>query len=190
MPSRTKLGTSKRASQERRAQFCEAYIANGGNATRAYMETYACKNVGTASTEGHRLLKDPQVAAAIEARRSEIRAQYQLTTERVIQEIARVAYYNPKRLVDEEGKPKSLHELDDDTAAALAAVEIEVRDGVTVWRTRPHSKNEALAKAMKILRLEDAPPPPPNDTGTVDSRETAKWLAFILNRGVKKLPSS
>lgn len=186
--TKVKPGSSKAGALERRARFIEVYVANGENATRAYMEAFGCENEKTAGTEGWKLLKQPEIHEGIEARRKAMRARYQLTTERVMQEIARIAYYNPKRLLDENGNLKALKDIDDDTAAAISAIEFE---GGNVLRLRPHSKNEALQKAVKILRLEDAPPPPPPDESgrVVDAKETAKWIAFVLAKNAKKLPA-
>jgi len=183
------LGKSRKGSEERDLRFAEVYMGNGENARRAYMEVFDCINENTAAVEGHKVLKKPKVHDYITKRRAEMRARYALTPDRVYQEIARVAYYSPKGLLDKKtGKPLSLHEIDDDVAAALDAVEIQVGDnGQVTFRSKPHDKNSALEKACKLLRLYDAPPPPPPDeSGNVVARspqERAKWLAFLLARG-------
>lgn len=191
MAKRAKTGTSKATVRERHARFVEAYIAKGENATQAYLEINPGVTVGSAAVEGHRWLKLPKIQRAIEKLRAELRAKFALTTDRVIQELARMSYFNPKRLVDLNGKPIPLHRLDDDTAAALASVEIseiEVRgrgkNKVVVNRLvkgRPFNKSSALEKSIKILRLYDKPPPPPPDEAqVVDRKETVRLLAFLL----------
>lgn len=184
MGKRRHSGTSKAAIRERNERFVKAYLAKGENATEAYLAIKPDVARNSAATEGYKLLKLPEIQRAIEQYRAEQRQRFALTADRVLEELARVAYFTPKRLVDEQGKPIPLHRLDDATASALAAIEIEARgDGAQVTRWRPHNKTDAIEKAAKILRLYDKPPPPPPaDDGELaeDPRETARRLAFLL----------
>ena len=191
MTKRRHNGTSKAAMRERNERFVNAYLSKGENATQAYLEIKPGVATNSAATEGYRLLKLPEIQRAIEQRRAEIRNRFALTAERVFQELGRVSYFDPRKLVDANGKPIPLHKLDDDTAAALSAIELEQRgegkDAVAVTRWRPFDKMAALGRAVKILRLEDKPPPPPPDADghqrTEDPRELAKRVAFLLRRG-------
>jgi phage terminase small subunit len=196
MASRPKKDVPKSAAQQRRALFVDAYLAMGENGTRAYMQVYGNTNPNAAGVQAFRLLRNSKIQQAIEKRRAEIRAKFGLTTDRVMHELGRINYFNPKRLVDQNGKAVPLHQLDDDTAAALASVEtIETtvqgkgKDKVVTTRRikgRPFNKVTALEKSIKILRLYDRPPPPPPDeTGKAmtDPRETARRMLFLLARG-------
>jgi phage terminase small subunit len=151
---RVKAGTSKTAAQLRRAAFVEAYITNGGNATEAAISAgYSAK---TAYSAGGRLLKDVDIAAAITARRGVLIEKFELTTERTLREIARLAYFDPRKMYNADGSLKAIHELDDDTAAGIAGIEVdEIKDGkVVIGVTRKFKqwdKNAALDKAMKHL---------------------------------------
>jgi len=197
MTQRVKRGTSKAAAAERLVRFVEAYIANGENGTQAAIAIGVPER--GAHVQASRWLKDVKVQKLLEKKRQELRARYALTTDRVVQELARVSYFNPKRLVDANGKPIPLHQLDDDTAAALSSVEIsEVetrgrgKNKVVINRLvkgRPFNKPTALEKSIKILRLYDKPPPPPPDeTGEQrmeDPRDTARRMAFLLAKGAR-----
>lgn len=187
----------RESTKERNARFVEAYFAKGENATEAYLAIKPTVARNTAGAEGHKLLKTPEIYKAIEKRRAEIRAQFALTTDRVFQEHARIAYFNPKKLVDANGKAIPLHQLDDDTAAALSHVEVtetEVKgtgkDKQVITRKikgRPFNKTGTLREVSKILRLYDKPPPPPPDEEgrqvAEDPRETARRMAFLLRAG-------
>lgn len=181
-----KSGTSKASVRERHERFVKAYIAKGENATEAYLEVKPHVTRATAGAEGHKLLKLPQIQKAIEKHRAELRARFALTTDRVVQELARVAYFNPKRLVNDKGKPLQLHELDDDTAAGVT-IELDGDKVLRLRGVRPSEKNTSIEKAVKILRLYDKPPPPPPDVDgnqlPEDPRETARRMAFLLRRG-------
>lgn len=192
-----KNGTGKASVRERNGRFVAAYIASGENATEAYLAIKPHVARNTAGAEGHKLLKLPEIHKAIEIERAKLRAKFALTTDRVVQEQARILYFNPKNLLDQYGKALPLHKVGDDTAAALSMIEIhetEVRgkgkDKVTVHRKmkhRPYNKVSALNMANKILRIYDKPPPPPPDElgeqRLQDPKETARRMAFLLRQG-------
>lgn len=189
-----KSGTGQASVRERNGRFVKAYIAHGENATEAYLSIKPHVARTTAGVEGHRLLKLPQIQKAIAASRAALRAKFALTTDRVVQEQARIIYFNPKNLLDDKGKALPLHQVGDDTAAALSVVEFnetEVRgkgkDKVTIHRKvkhRPYNKVSALNMANKILRIYDKPPPPPPEAidqpAEVDRSDLARRLAFVL----------
>ena len=50
---------------------------------------------------------------------------HQVTADRVIAELAKLAFLDIRKAFDEEGKLKPIHEIDDDTAAAIAGLEVE-----------------------------------------------------------------
>ena len=47
-----------------------------------------------------------------------------ITTERVLKEVARLAFMDIRKLVRPDGTPKPMTEIDDDTAAAIAGLEV------------------------------------------------------------------
>jgi len=105
--------------------FVAAYIG-GRNATKAAIEAgYSAK---TAKQAGSRLLSDVAIRAAIEGHQAAVVEKVQteagITLERTLREIARIAYFDPRRMFDAEGRPKAVHELDDDTAAVVAGLDV------------------------------------------------------------------
>lgn len=161
------------------------------------MQVYDSNNINSSAVAAHRLLRDAKVQKLLEIRRADIRRRFALTTDRVMLELARVSYYNPRRLVDEHGRALPLHKLDEDTAAALAHFEVtetqvtgKGKDKAVVTRTtraRPFNKPQALNQAIKVLHLYEKPPPPPPDENErpVDARETARRMVFLLTRGAR-----
>lgn len=108
--------------------------------------------------------KYPHVVHAVRAELQEIRSANQATAQRVIEELARIAFLNPKDLFNEDGTQKQVHELDDDTARALQSIKCRIvkqqaEDGsgetqVTQLEIRLWSKPEAmqlLARHFGIL---------------------------------------
>lgn len=92
------------------------------NATRAAIAAgYSKKG---AEQTGSVLLRNPKVAELI-ATKSEKRLQkLEISAEKVLQEIAKLAFFDPRKLFDKEGRPLSVPELDDDTAMAVAGLEV------------------------------------------------------------------
>ncbi len=181
-----RAGHRKDSKQAYHARFVKAYIAAGENGTQAVLAVKPALTPGSAAVESTRLLKLANVQKAIQQEREALRAKFALTTDRVVQELARVAYFNPRRMAGADGKVKQLHELDDDTAAALQ-LEVDGKGNVLKVRTPPPgAKNTAVEKAVKILRLYDKPPPPPPvdpaTEGEVDQRDVARRMAFLLAR--------
>jgi len=120
--TRVKAGTSKASAADKRKAFVEAYFANGENGTQAAVTAgFAAKSAGVTSAK---LLKDPRVLAEINQRREALCSKLEVTTERILKERARLAFFDPRKLFYGNGKPIPIHELDDDTAAALAGLDV------------------------------------------------------------------
>lgn len=78
-----------------------------------------------ARANASRLLATAHIAAAVNAARVKIVEKLELSSERVLREVARLSFFDARKLFDEHGNPKPLHELDDDTAAAIAGLEVQ-----------------------------------------------------------------
>lgn len=105
----------------KKQRFVDEYLVDL-NATQAAIRAgYSAK---TAHSQGPRLLDDVGVKELIAdamAKRSEAT---KITAERVLQELGRVALFDPRRLLNADGSPKPINELDDDTAAVLAGMDV------------------------------------------------------------------
>ena len=145
---RANAGTSKASAADKRAAFVEAYFVTNENITKAAIAAGFSEK--TAYQAGSRLLKDVRVSTEIARRRTEIVAGLELSTERTLKEVSRIAFSDPRKLVDENGKVKSLHLLDDDTAAAIASFEVD-KDGAIKYKF--WDKNSAIEKAAKVQGL-------------------------------------
>lgn len=145
---RAKAGQSKASAADRRALFVEAFLSNGGNALQAAVS--AGFSPKTAGSQGSRLLKNVEVLTLIDKRRTQVVAATELSTEQTIREVRRLAYSDPRNIMHKNGSIKKLHELDADTAAAVAAYEVD-KDGVIKYKF--WDKNSALDKAAKVQGL-------------------------------------
>lgn len=140
-------------------RFVDEYLIDL-NATQAAIR--AGYSERTARQVGYENLSKPDIAAAIEAAQKLRQERTHITADRVLQELARIAFFDPRKLLNEAGHPKSLTELDDDTAAAVAGLDLleeyrgtgEERQFVGyVKKFKIADKNTALTNAMKHLGI-------------------------------------
>ena len=124
-----------------------------------------------AKDAGWRMMQRPGVKEEIEKRTTDALVSAGVSRVQIVRELARIAFLDPRKLIDENGAVKKFSELDDDTAAALAGMDVEAlfagtgsdRTQVgTVSKVKFWNKREALADLAKIARLvQDAPPAAP-----------------------------
>lgn len=115
--------------------FVDAYLISL-NATQAAIKAgYSAK---TAEEQGYQLLRKTSVASAIQKAMDKRAQKMEITAERVLTEIARIAYVDVSRAYDEKGRLLPLHEMPEDVRRAIAGVEVaeERVDGVVVGEVR------------------------------------------------------
>lgn len=139
--------------------FVAEYIKDR-NGTQAAIRTGYKAN--SAQEQASRLLSNAMVREAIDAFVIKAEEKAGLTIERTLREVARLAYFDPRKLLNPDGSPKPINELDDETAACLAGMDIlEQFEGTGderqfvgyVKKYKIADKNAALEKAMKHLGL-------------------------------------
>lgn len=108
---------------ERERRFIEAFMGEAaGNATEAArLAGYSPKS---ARRIGTRLSSKVHIRAAIEQRQSVREQQSDIDAARVIKELARIGLSDVRKLFREDGGLKAFKDMDDDTAAALAGVDV------------------------------------------------------------------
>lgn len=121
--------TPKRITKQQEA-FALEYIRNGHNASAALRATYDCSrsNANTVARRASEMLKVPLVAARINEIKRPIIEKLErdagISMERTLKELARIAYFDARKLFNADGTPKPINDLDDDTVAALAGLEV------------------------------------------------------------------
>ena len=110
-----------------------------------------------AYSHGAYLTRRPNVAAAIEARLAERRRRMAVTTERVIGELARIAFADIGRIMTWSGEeliatPSALLAEDDRAAIAEIAV-VKRKNGDVAARVVLHDKERALEALCRYLGL-------------------------------------
>jgi phage terminase small subunit len=106
---------------EKQARFVQEYLIDL-NATQA--ATRAGYSAKTAYSQAFDLLRKPEVQQAIAAAQKEREQRTHITQDRVLQEIARIAFFDLRKLYRDDGSLRQPHELDADAAAVLAGVDV------------------------------------------------------------------
>jgi len=135
---------------DKQQRFIEEYMRDF-NATQAAIR--AGYQVKAAYAMGAENLRKPLIAEEITKRKQTLAEDAGVFAQRTIRELGRIAYFDPRKLFDREGNPIPITELDDDTAAAVAGLDVlEEFDGVgedrrlTGWvkKWKIANKNDAL----------------------------------------------
>lgn len=143
-------------------RFVEEYLIDL-NATQAAIR--AGYSVRTARSIGEENLTKPDISSAIQAAKAARTERTHITQDRVLQELARIAFFDLRKLYREDGSLKAMHELDDDAAAVLAGVDVveigkaSVEDGEIkhtpefTKKAKVFDKTTALTLAMRHLGM-------------------------------------
>jgi phage terminase small subunit len=142
------------------------------NAAAAYRRAgYKPRSDHAASVNASALMAKHGIAEAIKAAQQARAQRTEIEADRVLKELGRIGFSDPRKLFGEGGSLKAIKDLDDDTAAGIASVEVfEEFAGVGAARhlvgytrkLRLWDKNSALEKIGKHLGMFKEPTPPPD----------------------------
>ncbi len=106
---------------DKQTTFIDEYLVDLNGTQAAIRAGYSAR---TANRAAPGLLKNPAIQAAVSLRMKNREKRTMITQDRVLQEYARLGFFDPRKLFDAQGVPKSITDLDDDTAAVLAGLEV------------------------------------------------------------------
>lgn len=105
--------------------FVDQYLVDL-NATQAYLRAgYRCSEE-TARRNGHKLLTNTDIQAFVAERMADRAKRTEIDQDRVVLEIARLAFSDVRKLFD-GNRLKRMDEIDDATAAAISSVKVSTR---------------------------------------------------------------
>ena len=192
-----KVASGKQGAAHRRKVFAAAYLSNGENKTKAAIEAGFSER--SAHTQGCMLFKHPEVQALIAQHQSKVISELDITVERILKERARLAFFNARKLFDDKGRIKRVDELDEDTAAAIAGLEVDENGYLKKLRLADKNASLTALEKFKGLQAPESDKAPSETRGPTDLIEAARIVAFALAAGtqalelankVKKQPSS
>lgn len=119
--------------------------------------TAAAKRAGysekTAYSIGLETLKKPEIQNAIQEAMQKRQQRTEITQDMVIQELAKLGFFDIRKLFDKDGKPLDISKLDDDTAAALVGLDVQDvsdSDGNYVGFIKKYKMADKI-KALELL---------------------------------------
>lgn len=110
----------------RQQRFVDEFLVDLNGRQAAIRAGYSPKS---ADQQAGRLLSYAKVKAALEKGKTERRAKTRITAERVLEELAKLAFVDPRDFFDADGNLIPIAELGDDTATGLAGLDIAVHHG-------------------------------------------------------------
>lgn len=129
----------------KRERFAREYVIDQ-NGTRAAIAAGFSKR--SAYNSANLMLKNAEVQTLIAELTSKQAAKLDITAERVLNEIAKLAFVDPRKFFNPDGSAIDITELDADTAAALASVKrFEEYEGA--------GKNRKFVGYTKEFRIAD-----------------------------------
>jgi len=142
-------------------QLCREFICDhASNQTRAYMRVYPGSNYETAKTQAYRMFTKPHIKKRVAALRAERNKRLEITGDRVLAEIAKLAFHDPRGFFDDDGRLKPISELDPDHAACIGGIETmhkvvgDEKDGqVVLTKIKLPDKGANLERLGKHLKL-------------------------------------
>ena len=128
--------------------FCQYYIINFDGTEAAKRAGY---NVKKASTVAKNLLKRERILNFLDTITEAKVKRLEVSQDRVVKELGRIAFFDIRNLYDEFGGLKSLNELDDDTAAVIQS--FKFYDSSLKTTVSVYDKLTALDKLARHLGL-------------------------------------
>jgi len=142
----------------KQAAFVREYLIDLNATAAAKRAGYSAR---TAEWIGPRLVTQSHVAAEIAAAQHARAERTEVTADRVLKELARIAFFDIRKLYSDDGTLKNPKDLDDDTAAALTGIDIQetvVPGGegaptITTRKAKVIDRTGALTLAMRHLGM-------------------------------------
>lgn len=127
-------------------KFCHEYLIDCNGQQAAIRAGYSPK---AAKVEGSRLLTNANVKARLAELQQEVNKSIKVTAQDVINELAKLALFNIRDLMDENDNMKKIHELTPEQSAAISEITVTTqRLGKEITNTsikvKMHSKTQAL----------------------------------------------
>ncbi len=161
-------------------KFCQKYIETG-NASEAYRQSYDAGKMKpeTINRNAHAQLGNSKIAARIGELKLKLEKRHEITVDRVLKEYGKLAFLDIRKAFDEFGNLRPLHTMDDDTAAAIAGLDVEERIlagesgdaemiSVRVKKIKLSDKRASLDSIARYLGMfKDKDTTPPENHSTV-----------------------
>jgi len=137
---------------DQQERFCREYVIDYNGTRAAIAAGYSEK---TAREQASDLLTRPHIANRVDELNGKRLQKADVTAEKVIQRLANLAFFDPRRLYRDDGKLVPLSELDPETADAIAGFEVHELfvDGDGEGEVGTVKKYKLLDRGQNLERL-------------------------------------
>lgn len=140
---------------DKQERFCREYLRDL-NATQAAIRAGYSKR--SAEMQASRLLRNDKVKKFLETNSKKIADKLEISAERVLNELAKLAFYDARKMFDDDGNPIHISRLDDNAAASIVGVEVVTRGNddhgyADIMKVKLADKKGALELLGKHLKL-------------------------------------
>ncbi len=137
------------------SRFITEYLKDRNGTKAAIRAGYKASR---ARSTASRLVAKGNIRAEIDKRMQAVANRLEISAERVLKERARLAFFDVRKLLDAAGNPLPLQQLDDDTAAAIAGIDVQETGGgdevvSLIKKYKLADKNASLTALEKHLGL-------------------------------------
>lgn len=142
-------------------KFCLEYLKDG-NASRAYRVAYDTSKMKEASinVNASKLLKDTKIALRLKELGEKHAKKNDVTAERIIKELAGIAFFDVQMLYNEDGTLKQITELSSEVTRAIHSTKQRLEkqgqdkeDLAEIKEIRTHDKLKALELLGRTLAM-------------------------------------
>lgn len=140
-------------------RFCREYVIDFNGTQAAIRAGYSEHSAFVIASQLLRLLKVQKAVAELTAKQA---AKQEITAERVLAELARLAFHDPRKFFNADGSLKDITALDDETAMAVAGMDVyeefegRGKDRASVGQTKKlklADKGQNLERLGRYLKL-------------------------------------
>lgn len=146
---------------QKQENFCLERMKDG-NATRAYRAVYSVKNMSEASIAQavNDLIKNPKIVLRMKEIGAPVVEAAQVSAKQVIDELARIAFFDVGLLYNDDGTLKEITQLDSNITRAIHSTKQRIEkqgqdkeDWAEIKEIRTHDKLKALELLGKTIAL-------------------------------------
>lgn len=151
------MAALKNPKHERFAQLLAAPLKAGQkhlSGVEAYRKAgFTVGNGDSGAACASRLLANAKVAARVDELRQGHAKRAQMGADEVLRELSRIARGDIRNLFDESGNLRRIHELDDDTAATIASIEVHERRSKVRKADNPDEAEELISEVEQVRKV-------------------------------------
>ena len=139
------MTTEERPLTDKQERFIHEYCIDHNARQAALRSGYSASTCGAQASA---LMRDVRIKRRIRENLRDLFTRLNISAERLLRERAAVAFFDPASLIDAQGRPVPLHEIDPEVRSALA-ISYQQKGEVLILRVRNLNRNPALAVLEK-----------------------------------------